>query len=548
MKQIAKFILPYWKKGLIPVFYLLAATGISMVYPLFPKWAIDEAMGGKDTRRLLILSGAFLALIIMQRLLNYLNAISFFKFQKDSILDIQKRLTRRVFYYPMEFFDKNHSGYLMGRIRGDVAGLSYIFSESLIMIIMDSMKFIVGLSILLSLNVKLTLLSTLLLPFLLIRIMTSRHNVKAINEKILEENSRLEKELSDTLQGMEVLKSFSREEEGIARMEKGLAEFQTIEVTRNRVISGFQNVIDLIVSLGEVLLLYFGIQEVILGRLTIGAYVAFSGYLMYLYSPIRNLSSTTIFFDYAKRSYRRIQELLDILPEDTGHIELTEIHEINAKNLSFAYNQQENIIDNLSFTMRKGDKILIEGESGSGKSTLLKLILGLYRPKEGEILFNGIPYKDIALKKLREKVGYISQSVFLFNKTIKENILFNRTDVSDAELEKLLQKCKLAKRITDFDKGIYEEISEKGVNFSGGEKQRLALARALIKNPEIIIIDEGTSNLDVDTEKEILENIVEEFKDKIIIRITHREADDRGWRCISLKTPRPSEEPGATAE
>lgn len=534
LKAIFKFAAPYWKKGIIPLLFLLAATVISFFYPLFTKWAIDDVVIEKNHDKLLVLVLAFLALIICQRLFSYLNEITFFKFQKDSILDIQVNLIKKIFYYPMDFFDKNHSGYLMGRIRGDVTGLSYIFSSGLVMAIMDFVKFFGVFIILLTLNIKLTLISIAVVPFLVYKILSSKSRIKEVNEKILEENARLEKELSDTFQGIEVLKSFSKEEEGINRTEDGLSAYQKIEVRRNLVLAKYSNIVNIIVHIGEVLLLYFGIREVILGHLSLGGYMAFSGYLVFVYAPIRNMGTLNIFFDFARRSYSRLKELLDILPEDSGTVKLADIEKIEAKNLGFSYDGKEGIIDNLDFTIEKGEKVLIEGESGSGKSTLIKLLLGLYRPKKGEIDYNGVALKEIDLRNLREQVGYISQHVFLFNKTVKENILLGNTNITDDELLKLLAECSLDKRVNDFEKGLHQEISEKGSNFSGGEKQRIALARALVKNPGVIIIDEGTSNLDRDMEEDLLEKIEEKFSGKIIIRVTHRRVDDKTWKRIMV--------------
>lgn len=534
LKSIFKFVAPYWKKGIIPVLFLLVSTVISFVYPLFSKWAVDGVVIRKNYDSLLPLAASFLALILFQRLFAYLNEITFFKFQKDSILDIQVNLLKKVFFYPMDFFDKNHSGYLMGRVRGDVAGLSYIFSSGLIMAVMDFVKFFGVFVILLAMNVKLTLISITILPFLVFKILNSQPRIKEVNEKILEENARLEKELSDTFQGIEVLKSFSKEEEGINRTEDGLAGYQKIEVKRNVVLARYNNIVNLIVHVGQVLLLYFGISEVIANNLSLGGYMAFSGYLVFVYAPIRNLGSLTIFFDFAKRSYNRIKELLDILPEDSGNVTIDKIEKIEGKNLSFSYEDGNGIIENLDFTIKKGEKILIEGESGSGKSTLIKLLLGLYRPQRGEIEYNGTALKELDLKNLRERVGYISQNVFLFNKTIKDNIVLGNKAIADDELIKLLKECNLNTRVMGFEKGIYQEISEKGYNFSGGERQRIALARALVKDPGIIILDEGTSNLDRETEEDLLKKIEEKFSGKIIIRVTHRQVDEGDWRRIVL--------------
>lgn len=543
MKENFYFFLPYWKKGLIPVLFLLVSTAISFIYPLFSKWAIDDVVMQKNYEKLILLTGAFLMLILVQRVFAYLNEITFFKFQKTSILGIQKDLLKKVFYYPMDFFDKNHSGYLMGRIRGDVAGLSYIFSAALVMFFMDAVKFIGTFFILMTMSVKLTLISISILPFLVLKMIHSRGDIKKINEKILEENARLEKELSDTFQGVEVLKSFSKEEEGIARAGDALGNYQQIDVERNIITARYRNILDLMVNLGQVLLLYFGISEIIAGRLTIGSYMAFSAYLMYVIAPVRNLSNVTILFDYAKRSYNRIKELLNILPEDSGDVVLDSIEDIQLKNVEFSYqgngkdSSTGSVIKDLNFSIRRGDKILIEGKSGSGKSTMIKLLLGLYRPQQGAVEYNGINLKEINLKKLREQIGYISQNIFLFNKTVRENLVFGNRHIADKEIMNLLKKCRLERRIKDLENGLDEEISEKGVNFSGGEKQRIALARALIKQPDIIIIDEGTSNLDIKMEDEILKIIENQFKDKIIIRVTHRQVEDMNWKILQIPDP-----------
>jgi ABC-type bacteriocin/lantibiotic exporter with double-glycine peptidase domain len=526
----------------------MISTAIMFVYPLFSKWAIDNVVMEKHYDQLLNLTLAFFVLIVAQRLFSYLNEVSFFKFQRKSILGIQMDLLKKVFYYPMDFFDKNHSGYLMGRIRGDVAGLSYIFSAALVMFFMDAFKFFGTFFILLSMNVKLTIISVVILPFLVLKMLTSQKPIKEINKQILEENAKLERELSDTFQGVEVLKSFSKEKEGITRAIDALSSYQHVEVKRNVVNARYRNVLDFIVNIGQILLLYFGIKEVIADNLTIGGYMAFSAYLMYVYAPIRNLSNVNILFDYAKRSYDRIKELLDILPEDNGDAELDGINEIKIANVDFAYKENEGIIKNLNFTINPGDKILIEGKSGSGKSTLIKLLLGLYRAQNGTIEYNGVNIKELNLQKLRERIGYISQNIFLFNKTLRENLIFNNTSITDTEIMDLVKKCQLEEKVTGLKGQLDEEISEKGVNFSGGERQRIALVRALIKNPDLIIIDEGTSNLDIKLEEEILRIIDEQFAGKIIIRVTHRNVEDSDWKRLNIVESKPAKSQDKTPD
>jgi len=535
-----RFIKPYWRKGVVPILFLLISTIASFIYPLFPKWAIDNVVIKGKYDQLIVLSGFLLLLIIIQWIFAYLNEVTFFKFQKSSILSIQEKLLRKVFYYPLDFFDKNHSGYLVGRIRGDVSGLSYIFSSGLVMLFMDLIKFIGAFIILLTINVKLTLISFSIFPFLIWKISSSRNSIKQVNEKILEENAILERELSDTLQGIEVFKSFSKEEEGIERSVKALSEYQSVELERNKVSVRYKNLIGFIINIGQVALLYFGIIEIITNQMSIGGYVAFSGYLIYLYSPIQNLGHVMVIYDYAKRSYFRIKELFDLLPENNGDNIIDKINRIKVAGLSFSYSNGDAVINELDFDIKKGDKVLISGKSGTGKSTLVKLLLGLYRPKKGNIFYNDINLNKLNLNNLREKVGYVSQNIFLFNQSLRENIVMGNKDVLDSELAGIIKDCKLEirKKAGSVLKGkdiLDLDISEKGLNLSGGEKQRIALCRAIIKDPDIIILDEGTSNLDIKSEEEILDIIEKKFNDRIIIRITHRKnMSEKGWKIISM--------------
>lgn len=535
MKEIYKFIGSYWKKASTPILMLLLSTITSFLYPLFPKWALDNVVSKNNPRILLPLTLVFLGVIALERIFTYFNTITFYSFQKESIISIQEKLSDKIFNYPMDFFDQNHSGYLLGRIRGDVSGLSYVFSDSLMLAIMDGIKFIGSFCILISMNLFLTLICLLNIPPLLLKIYKSGKGIDQINRKMLEENARLEKELSDTLQGIEVIKSFSREKEGKRRVSQALREYQKIEVTRNTIIAKYNHTIAFIATTGQVLLLYFGIREILQGRLSLGAYVAFMGYLIYLYSPLENLSAIAVLFNYAKTSYDRIKELFSILPEGNGTIQLQMINGIDIRGLFFAYKKDRELFHNFSFQIKKGDRILLSGESGSGKSTLMKLLIGLYRPQKGEILFNGVNMRELNIHALRHQIAFISQNIFLFNTSIRKNIIFDDHKISDERIIGILEKCRIKDKILSLEQGLDHQVSEKGNDFSGGEKQRISLARALIKNPQVIILDEAMANIESKTAKEIEELILEQFSDRIIFKISHRDSTCcKGWRVVNL--------------
>lgn len=543
LKEAMLFFMPYWRRGTFPIVNLFIVTVISFVFPLFPKWALDEVVGKKNTGLLPRIVVFFLVLVVLQRFFSYLYQTTFFKFERQSILDIQKKLVDRILNYPMEFFNKNHSGYIMGRIRGDVAGLGYIFSDTLVMAVMEFFKFWGSLFILITMNVKLTFICCIPIPIILFEIYRNRKDIKDINKSLIQENAKVEQELSDTFQGIEVLKTFSKEKEGSKRTENSLRSYQEIEIKRKLLISRYNNTITLISNIGGTLLLFFGISDIIANKISIGSYMAFSIYLGYLYTPVQNLSHSFVSIDHAKRSYDRISELLKLLPEDNGSIEISEIDNVEINNLNFSYDGKQEIFNGFNLCMKKGDKVLFKGKSGSGKSTLTKLLLGLYRPSKGEVYYNGVELREINLNKLREKIGFISQNTFLFNKTIRENILFSNNHYTNEELFQILDQCRIKDKILSLANGIDHVVSEKGDDFSGGEKQRISLARALVKKPDLIILDEATSNIDKETRAEIENIIHEQFKDKIIIEISHDQDNNRRYtNVINLDTNKKHQE------
>jgi ABC-type bacteriocin/lantibiotic exporter with double-glycine peptidase domain len=194
------------------------------------------------------------------------------------------------------------------------------------------------------------------------------------------------------------------------------------------------------------------------------------------------------------------------------------------------------VISNFNLSLQKGDKVLLLGESGSGKSTLLKLPIGLYRPSKGHIYYNDRDLRELELKNVRQKIGFISQDIFLFNKSIRDNIIFNDPLADDQNILAVLDKCRIKNKVLSLKMGLDHVVSERGGDFSGGEKQRLSLARALIKQPDVILLDEALANVDAKTEEEVERIILDVFKDKIIIKISHHQTSDRTvWKHFSLK-------------
>ncbi len=493
MNSLKELIFNYWVKGKKVVFTLFISMGFSILYPLYPKWGIEVLNshwnGEYKYRYIIILFLLFFLTLILKSLFNFINQIEFFKFQKKVNINIQEKILDAIFSYPLHFFDKKHSGNLTERLRTDVVALSFIFSERFLSLFINMLKIIIISIILIVFSIKFFLISIGIYIIIAAFIIFYKKHIDVINSRLLKSLEETGGQLSDIFQGIEVIKVFSIEKKEKYNVLNILKKIQDIEIERNKIFSIYFATSDFIINLIMVVTFYFGFIDVINKRILLSNFIAVWGYIGIFSISLRDIANSLVYFSHSKESYFRIQELLNSLPEDSGEKIIDRIKEIEVKNLGFSYDGEREIIKGLNFRIGRGDKVLVKGRSGSGKSTLIKLMLGLYKPKDGGIYYNGINLKELELKSLREKIGYISQNIFLFNRSVRDNIVLEEErKISDDEIKRVLKECGLFEKIEALTGGLDYMISEKGYNFSGGERQRIALARALIKEPEVIIL------------------------------------------------------------
>lgn len=374
---------------------------------------------------------------------------------------------------------------------------------------------------------KLTLYTLGPLPILSFLIYKVASIINQKSKSVQQQQSHISSIVQDTFSGIRVIKSFNSEKTTEENYEKEAGEYEKRALSLAQTEAYFGPLMILIVGVSNLLILYMGGVRYYEGKLSIGVVAQYFMYLNMLIWPFTALGWVTMLVQRAEASMTRINEFLKEKPEIENLIEKeTPIQgKIEFRNVSYTYeNTGIEALKNVSFTLEKGKSLAVMGRTGSGKSTLALLLARLLQPTSGDILIDGVPYENLNLNSLRDAIGFVPQEAFLFSDTIVSNILFgvNNENKGLEDAEKYAKKAAVHHNITGFKEQYETILGERGVTLSGGQKQRISIARALIKEPEILVFDDSLSAVDTETEEEILQNLQKEINQKTTIIITHR--------------------------
>jgi subfamily B ATP-binding cassette protein MsbA len=525
LENLRPFLLRHWRKGFLCVVLVLFVSLLAFPQPLIMRYLIDNVILAKRLDRLwlalVLLAGVKLLSMGSGTFLDYY----YTRYQQIVILDIQSDLFERLLHFPKTFFDETETGYLMARIQSDVSGVQWFFSQAVVNILTSVVRFLGGVALLFYLKWQLALAVLVVLPFFVVALRYFSGKLRVLSHEQMEQSANVSRNLQESLASTTLIKTFASEKRTVGRMISEWKAAQQLGMEQTMVGSLANLLISSMPTLANAVVLIAGAYWVIIGSWTFGSLTAFQSYLGYVYGPAMALASTNLQMQNALAALARVSALYNIVPEQNlGVGEKVEKlkGEVEFKDATFSYDGRETVFEHLSFHVAPGEHIALVGPSGVGKTTLISLILRLYQPTQGELCFDGRPASDYELTSLRERIGYVPQNSLLLSGTIMENLRYGNLEADEAHVIRATKTAGIHAFIAGLPGGYQSLVGESGVNLSEGQKQRLAIARALIKDPDILILDEPTSALDSFTENSFIEALKSMTQGKTLFLIAHR--------------------------
>ena len=425
---------------------------------------------------------------------------------------------------PVSYFSRMPVGELVSRASSDVEVVKRFVNNALINVFWILLLFFGAMYFLFTTNIMLALMVIVILPFITVSTVKFSHKVRPLHLKTQQQIAVMTRVAEENLYGIKVVKSYGREEYAIGKFKKEAFEVLNRVLTANKVSSIYSPLIGFIANSSLLIILLFGGIQVIKGNLTLGELVAFNSYVGMLLWPMRSIGQIINLSQRYVAARDRLLEILNapIEEEDPNAVTVPILGEVVFDNVTFGYDKNRPVVKNITFKANPGETIAIIGPTGCGKSTILELICRLYNPQKGTIYIDGIDIRRFKLDHLRKSIGVVFQEPFLFSDTIRNNIAFGKPDASMEEIIDVSKKAHCYEFIMNLPQGYDTIVGERGVTLSGGERQRVSLARALLVKPPILILDEATSSVDVETELLIHDALNEIIKNTTTFIVAHR--------------------------
>lgn len=512
-----------YRKSIIAGGILVFISAVMLLpQPFFIGFILDRIIPEKNVSGLIITLVLLFLIQFCSSVISYKEQLVFFKVNSRIIIDIRKKLLKKISQLPLCVIKKYSTGYLMSRIQDDPPRLAGIFGEQMIYLLKQLMIFAVSITSIFLINYKLAAISMLALPFFMFTVSYFSKKIKTLSSAAFEETSKTSKSLAENIDMAPMGKIFNRERFILIRYVKVIHRTYLLFLSLKRTESMNEVVFGFIGSLLPLTVICFGGFQIINGDFTIGMLVTFLSLLNNVVGPASTLIGFNTEIQKIVVALERVGEILDF-PEERS-VNFSSPHNVDSielRHLSFSYDETDTILSDINLKAQKGMKIGIVGLSGSGKTSLANILSGLY-DYSGEILINGSAISTCEKQVLRKNVSVVPQDPVMFNDSIYNNVAFGKYGTTLSEVNDALKKAHVLSFVQGLEEKEQTPVGEKGNRLSVGQKQRLAIARALIKNSDILLLDEATSNVDNISEVEIMKAVNEIAIDRIVFIIAHK--------------------------
>jgi ATP-binding cassette subfamily B protein len=570
--RVAGYARPYGRKVVIILITMLATSLLSLVPPLLIRDLIDHALPNKDVSRLNLLAIGMVLVPLVNGLLGVAQRYASAAIGEGIIFDLRRALYAHLQRMSMRFYTNTQVGEMMSRLNNDVIGAQRAITGTLVTIVSNIFSLIATLGIMLSLEWRLTLLGIAILPLFILPARRVGVVLRDVARRQMEFNAGMNALMNETLNisGALLVKIFGRYHSEVDRFKDRAASVRDIGVRQAVIGRWFFLALSLVSAVGTALVFWLGGHLALRGAFTIGTIVAFSAYLADLYGPLMAMTNARVEFATSMVSFERVFEVLDLpieIQDAPGSIRLEQVRgEVRFEQVCFSYLDRDGKVIGLeelrrfgwgggghgsylpprkakeegeaesssgtpllrwalrdvTFTIQPGQVAALVGPSGAGKTTITYLLPRLYDPTEGRVLIDGHDLKEVQLDSLAEHIGMVTQETYLFHDTLRANLLYARPGAAQSELESVCRAANIHEFITSLPDGYDTLVGERGYRLSGGEKQRVAIARVLLKDPRVLILDEATSHLDSQSEALIQEAMQTVKQGRTSLVIAHR--------------------------
>ena len=552
LKEFFSYYKPYKKLFSIDFGCAILSGVLELLFPVAVNKVIDTVLPTGNFKTIILVCSLLFALYLFSMTLNYIVVYLGHTLGINIETDMRRKLFAHLQKHSFEYYDEKKTGELMSRLTTDLFDISEVAHHGPEDVFITVMSICGAFVLMWNVHEQLAIGTIILIPILAIGLSIFNKKMKNVNRKIYSQLGEFNAGLENSLSGIRVVKAFANEEfekkifEGMIQnyRKNKLAFYKTMATS-----SSFNYVLMRLITLTS---LVFGAYFTIKGELTTGELVGFVLLANTFVKPIERINTMVEMYPKGFAGFKRFNEELARKPAivDSPNAKVAPHFNgnIHYNNVSFEYDDGRPVLENINLEIKAGEMVAFVGPSGAGKTTLINLLPRFYDTTKGSISIDGVNIKDYTLSSLRSQIGTVQQDVFLFNGTIRENVLYGKLDASDEEVERAIEAAKLKEVIEEVPEGLETPIGERGVKLSGGQKQRLSIARIFLKNPSILILDEATSALDTQTEQFIQNSFDELSKGRTTLVIAHRLATIKNVDRIIVVTPNGIVEQGTHKE